>query len=304
MTKRKTNRLHPRYLPSWLALGLLRVLSILPLRLVYVLGTGLGNLLHLLIPGRRKIAYRNLELCFPNLSREEIAALTKEHFRETTRAALLTGFIWWASEARLRKHVTIRHPERLKSILDKGQGVILLAPHFVALELGGVFLSLDYEGVSVYQYNRNPVFDKAMLRARQRFGAILVERKNDFRQLIRAIRSGKICYYLPDQDPGPKHAVFAPFFKIPTATWPVLGKLARVSRAAVLPCATYLRKGGACFEIVLGEPLDAFPSGDDVKDTRAMNAAIERCVNELPAQYFWVHKRFKTRPPGSPTLYL
>ncbi|MEK9627087.1 MAG: lysophospholipid acyltransferase family protein, partial [Gammaproteobacteria bacterium] len=120
----------------------------------------------------------------------------------------------------------------------------------------------------------------------------------------KAIRAGKVCYYLPDQDPGPKRAVFAPFFGIPTATWPVLGKLAELSRAAVLPCATYLTENGKRFEIVLGEPLDPFPTGTELGDAEKMNSVIERSVREMPDQYFWVHKRFKTRPPGSQSLYL
>ena len=304
MSKRKTKPYQLRYLPSWLLLGLLRLLSFLPLRVLYYLGSGLGDALRFLIPSRKKIARRNLALCFPEKSDTELDALTKENFRNTARLGLFSGFFWWASEARLRSHVTVRHSERLKEILDTGRGVILLAPHFVALELGGIFLSLDFEGVSVYQYNRNPVFDRAMLKARSRFGATLFERKNNFRGLIKAIRAGRVCYYLPDQDPGPKRAVFAPFFGIPTATWPVLGKLAELSRAAVLPCATYLTENGKRFEVVLGEPLDPFPTGNALGDAEKMNSVIERSVREMPDQYFWVHKRFKTRPPDSQSLYL
>jgi len=216
---------------------------------------------------------------------------------------LYSGFVWWAPESKLRERVTVKNEAILDRIGQQGRGFILLAPHFLALELGGVFLSLRSPGVSVYQRTRNPVFDRAMLRARQRFGSRLYERKGDLRQMLRASQGGKICYYLPDQDPGKRRAVFAPFFNIPTATWPVLGRISKMCAAPVLPCATYLLPRGAGFEIVIEEPLEDFPSSTQEGDAAKMNAAIERCVERVPSQYFWVHKRFKTRPPGMPAVY-
>ena len=124
------------------------------------------------------------------------------------------------------------------------------------------------------RYSHNPVFDRAMLKARQRFGAKLFERKSNLRHLIRAIQQGKPCYYLPDQDPGPRRAVFASFFGISTATWPVLGRLSQLGRAKALTCATYMKPDGKGFEIVFGEPLKNFPSGDDETDTTTMNKVI------------------------------
>lgn len=303
MSKREANPFHPRYLGSWLALGLLRLLSFIPMPVLYHIGSGLGDLLRILIPSRRRIAERNLEICFPDESREAIQELVKENFRNTARMGLFTGFVWWASREKLLRFVTVRNLHLFQDALASGTGVILLAPHLIALELGGIFLSIDFPGVSVYQYNRNPVFDRAMLKARQRFGATLFERKSDLKKMIRAIRSGHACYYLPDQDPGPRRAVFAPFFGIPTATWPVLGRLAQMSRAPTLACATYLKPGGRGFEIIFSEPLVDFPSGDDQIDAAKMNKAIEGCVAHEPAQYFWVHKRFKTRPPGAAAVY-
>ena len=266
-------------------------------------GTVLGDLLAAIVPSRRRIAERNLAICFPERSADEIRALAKENIRNTARMLLYSGFVWWAPESKLRERVTVKNEAILDRIQQQGRGFILLAPHFLALELGGVFLSLRSPGVSVYQRTRNPVFDRAMLRARQRFGSRLYERKDDLRQMLRAIRGGKICYYLPDQDPGKRRAVFAPFFNIPTATWPVLGRISKICAAPVLPCATYLLPRGAGFEIVIEEPLEDFPSSTQEGDAAKMNAAIERCVERVPSQYFWVHKRFKTRPPGMPAVY-
>ena len=112
-----------------------------------------------------------------------------------------------------------------------------------------------------------------------------------------------VCYYLPDQDPGPRRAVFAPFFNVPTATWPVLGRMARMTHALVVPCTTRIVDGGRGFEVILEPPLENFPTGDKQLDSETMNRAIEQCVRRLPDQYFWVHKRFKTRPPGSEHIY-
>jgi Kdo2-lipid IVA lauroyltransferase/acyltransferase len=270
---------------------------------LFYVGTVLGDLLYATLPSRKRIAERNLSLCFPELAAEQIQELVKENIRNTARMALYSGFVWWASEEQLKARVTIRNVEILDRLERDERGFILLAPHFLALELGGIFISLHSRGVSVYQRTRNPVFDRSMLRARQRFGATLYERKDDLRPMLKAIRRGKGCYYLPDQDPGQRRAVFAPFFEVSTATWPVLGRISKLCAAPVLPCATYLLPRGAGFEIVIGDPLEHFPADTPEGDAALMNAAIQDCVEQNPSQYFWVHKRFKTRPPGEPSVY-
>jgi|TARA_B100000315_G_scaffold179285_1_gene167993 lauroyl/myristoyl acyltransferase len=216
---------------------------------------------------------------------------------------LLSGFVWWGTKKAFDQSITIKNEHYLANANNKGQGVILLAPHFVAMEVAGMYVSSRYPSVSIYQNNRNKVLDKLMLQARSRFGGKMFERKSDLKSLIRSIRDGMICYYLPDQDPGPRRAVFAPFFNVPTATWPVLGRMARMTRAVVLPCTARILEGGKGFEVILDPPLEDFPTGDTQLDSEIMNRAIEQCVRRLPDQYFWVHKRFKTRPPGSEAIY-
>ena len=294
---------HIRYLGSWVALGLLRFLSFIPMPALFHVGTVLGDLLYAVLPSRKRVAERNLSLCFPEIRAGGIQKLVKENIRNTARMALYSGFVWWASEEQLKARVTVRNVEMLDRLEREARGFILLAPHFLGLELGGVFISLHSPGVSVYQRTRNPVFDRSMLRARQRFGATLYERKDDLRPMFKAIRRGKGCYYLPDQDPGQRRAVFAPFFGVSTATWPVLGRISKLCAAPVFPCATYLLPRGAGFEIVIGEPLEHFPADTPEEDAALMNAAIQDCVAQNPSQYFWVHKRFKTRPPGKPSVY-
>ena len=295
--------MNPRYWLTWTGLGVLRLLSLMPLPFLFYTGGLLGLLLLRLFPSRRRIAMRNLQLCFPNLSAAETDQMLRYNFQNTARMFLLSGFVWWGSRQAFEKAVRVRNTHLIDQALSEGHGVVLLAPHFVAMEVAGIFLSTRYPGVSIYQRSKNQVLDSVMLNARSRFGGQMIERKSAMKPLIRAIRKGQPCYYLPDQDPGPRRAVFAPFFGIPTATWPVLGRLAILGAAKVLPCTTHLLPRGAGFEIIIDQPIGDFPSGQTVTDCQSMNRAIESCVRRMPDQYFWVHKRFKTRPDGSPDLY-
>jgi len=303
----KFTTLRPKYWSTWLLVPLLWLLSLLPMSMVYGLGTALGDFVYQIAPSRRKIALRNLELCFPERSRQEIQMLAKETFRNIARVTLLSGIGWWSGRGRLTRLVQLKHSAHYEQALNSGRNVILLAPHFVALELGGIYLSMTSPIVSVYQRGRNPIFDQLTLTGRSRFGAVLVERKSDARRLIREMKKGSPLYYLPDQDPGiqwdPRRAVFAPFFGIQAATWATLARLACLTNALVLPCATKILPAGQGFEIIFGSPLENFPSGDPVLDATCMNQAIEVFVRDMPGQYFWAHRRFKTQPPGGQDYY-
>ena len=275
--------------------------------MVYGLGTALGDFFYRIAPSRRKIALRNLELCFPDRPPQEIQMLAKETFRNITRVTLSSGIVWWSSRGRLTRLVQLKGSVHYERALKSGRNLIVLAPHFVSLEIGGIYLSMTSPLVSVYQHSRNPVFDQLTQAGRSRFGAVLVERKSDARRLIREMKKGTPLYYLPDQDPGiqwdPRRAVFAPFFGIQTATWATLARLASLTNALVLPCATKILSAGQGFELNFGPPLENFPSGDPVLDATCMNQAIEDFVRDMPDQYFWVHRRFKTQPPGGQDYY-
>ena len=233
--------------------------------------------------------------------------LAKETFRNILRAALSSGVFWWSSQARLTQLVQLKGAHHYERALNSGRNLIVLAPHFVSLEIGGIYLSITSPLVSVYQQSRNPVFDQLTQAGRSRFGNVLVERKSDAKRLIREMKKGAILYYLPDQDPGiqwdPRRAVFAPFFGVEAATWATLARLASITNALVLPCATKLLAAGNGFEINFGPPLENFTSGDPVLDATHMNQAIEKFVQDMPDQYFWVHRRFKTQPPGGEDYY-
>ena len=295
--------LHPRYWPTWLGIGFLRATAFLPAPVLSVLGTGLGLATYALYAPRRRIASTNIALCFPELSDDERRRLTRAHFVQLGRSILSTGLHWFASGSRLDRLFRIEGKAHLDALLEQDNNVILLAPHFVALEVGGIYISRLYPAISMYQYVKNPVMDRIIRRGRARFGIELVERKASMHQLVKRIRGGRLFYYLPDQDPGPKKGIFVPFFGVETATYPMLSRFARMSRARVVPCLTEQLPGGRGWRLTILPPLENFPGDDEREDTVAMNRAIESAIATMPDQYFWVHKRFKTRPVGSPPAY-
>lgn len=295
--------LAPRFWGVWLGMGIMAALLLLPQRLRVAIGAGLGEIFHRVSKRARRAAERNIELCFPELNEWMRRDLVHRHFRAFGAAMMGVSLIWWASAKRLRTLVRFRNREHYDRALAEGRRVILLAPHFLGLEVGGVFLAHERRIISMYKHPRNDLVDWLMRRSRLRFGGALFERDSHLKGLIRLMRAGYPFYYLPDQNPGEAAHVYAPFFGIPTATLTALARLARLSEALVIPCFTRLLPNGDGYEIIFHEPLANFPSGDDLADAAAMNAAIEAGAREMPEQYMWTYKRFKQRPPGEPPLY-
>jgi KDO2-lipid IV(A) lauroyltransferase len=211
---------------------------------------------------------------------------------------------WFAPRWRVEQFITLRDKHYLDSIYASNKPVILLAPHFIGLDIGGMRLAVDRDKkyVSMYRKARDPLLEYLFHR-RSRFGSILVERMAGLKLIIRAIREGRIFYYLPDQDMGERSSVFVPFFGIPAATVTILSRLAESTNAAVVPCITRILPRGRGFEVRFFPPFDKFPTDDPVADAQRMNQEIERWVREMPEQYLWSYRRFKTRPNNEPSLY-
>ena len=284
---------------SWLAVGLLWVLHFLPMRWVAAMGAGVGAVLYRF--GRGHVTRVNLALCFPEMGERERHALGLRHFKMLGRNALELGILAFGTEAHLRKLI---RPEGLEHLhAHAGQPLIVLAPHFIGLNMGGIRVAWEIENcASIYSRQKNPVLDWLFLRVRSRFGhPMLVSRQEGLRQVIRVIKSGKPFYFLPDMDFGPRDAIFSPFFGVPTATITALPRLAALTRAKVVPVVT--RQEGDGYVVRFYPAWEDYPSGDLEADVRRMNAFIEERVREIPEQYFWAHKRFKTRPPGEPNPY-
>jgi KDO2-lipid IV(A) lauroyltransferase len=274
----------------------------LPLGMQAVVGNGLGWLAYWFAVRRKRIARRNLELCFPEKNPCEIRRLLRQNLQATVRAALEHGLLIWASASRLEKLIRIEGREHLDAC--RGQPVILLAPHFIGLDMGGIRLSTELKVASMYSRSRNPVVDHYLLKSRTRFTeATLASRHEGIRPLIKIIQSGLPFYYLPDQDYGRRESIFVPFFGIAAATIPALARLTKVASAKVVPAVTRQLPGGQGYVLKFYPHWENYPSGDLDADSRRMNAFIEARVREMPAQYLWTHRRFKTRPAGEPNLY-
>jgi KDO2-lipid IV(A) lauroyltransferase len=289
---------------AYLLVALLWSLHWLPLPALAALGSGLGSALYYVVPMRRKVALTNLALCFPQLGEGEREKMARAHFRLLGRSLLERGLLWWGSETRIRKLVRFEGAERLRGLLDSGRAVILLTPHFVGLDAGGTRLSMDFDVVNIYARQRNPVIDRLVYRGRTRFGdQLLLARGDSIRASVKAMKSGRPFYYMPDMNQRKGSATFAPFFGVPAATVSGLSRFARMADAVVLTCVTRMLPGGQGYVLSLGEPWADFPGEDVDADVLRMNRVVEELVLTMPEQYYWVHKRFKTRPPGVPKRY-
>jgi len=294
---------HPRHWPSWFAVGLAYVLGRLPFALLWALGQGLGRLGYLLAAQRREVARLNLGACLAERTPAQRERILRDHFGWLGVAAVSQGVVWGVSRARLKRLVRIRNREVIDACIAAGRPVIVLVPHFVGLELGGAaFTGLVHSGVYMYQRIRDPVVDRQVKRARRQYGSVSIERSDDLRGLIRVVRSGTPFFYLPDQDGG-RRGIFAPFCGVPASTVPMLGRFAALSGALVIPTIARYLPWGQGLELSFDAPLTPFPTGDQAADAALMNRVIEARIHTMPEQYFWVHRRFKTRPPGAPPFY-
>ena len=284
-------------------LGVMWLLHWLPLPLLGRLGEAIGTLLFYTVRRRRNITLTNLRLCLPELTKKERHALARKHFQLYARSVLERGLLWWASEARLRRLIVIEPRTPLKDLCSGP--TIMLCPHFVCLDVAGVAGSLEIAGCSIYTRQQNTVFDEALLKGRNRFRPLkLFTRGEGIKPIVRAMREGLPFFMLPDMDFGAKDAEFVPFFDVPAATLTAPARLAAITGAKVLPVvATYLPNYRG-WKVTYYPLWENYPGDDIIAATRRMNAFIEERVREAPAEYFWAHRRFKTRPPESPSLYL
>jgi KDO2-lipid IV(A) lauroyltransferase len=286
---------------TWIPVGLLWLLHWLPLPVLRAVGWALGRMLYALGRERRNVALINLRLCFPDKTEAERERLARDHVVAFCRSVIDRTLFWWASAARLRRLVRVSGMEHFTAAGE--QPVILLCPHFVGLDAVATRLSMDILACSVYSSQNNPVLNRLLLHGRLRFnpGAVLMSRQDGMRKIVKALKDGYPFFYLPDQDFGPKESIFVPFFGVPAATIPALSRLVRLTGAVVVPTIVFQRPDG--YDIEVQQPLAGFPGESLEADTAFMNRFIESQVLRMPEQYFWLHKRFKTRPPGEQRFY-
>ncbi|MGE7994124.1 lipid A biosynthesis lauroyl acyltransferase [Pseudomonas sp. NPDC089554] len=296
--------LHPRFWGLWLGLGLLWLVVQLPYRALLGLGKGLGAVMYYLAGERRRIAARNLELCFPELSGDERQRLLKANFASTGIAFFEMAMSWWWPKARLVRLAHIEGLEHLQAAQQQGQGAILMAVHFTTLEIGAALLGQVHTIDGMYREHGNPVFDFIQRRGRERHNldSLAVERE-DVRGMLKLLRNGRAIWYAPDQDYGTKQSLFVPLFGIPAATVTATTKFARLGKARVIPFTQKRLEDGSGYRLVVHPPLTDFPGESEEADCLRINQWVEGVLRECPEQYLWAHRRFKSRPDGAPRLY-
>lgn len=274
----------------------------LPLPLLGRIGDLLGWLLYHFIRSRRHITLTNLRLCMPELSEAERIALAKQHFKAYARSVLERSILWWASEARLRGLIVV-DPAMPKAAMQAGP-CILLCPHFVSLDVAGTAIAMEMSACSIYTRQSNAIFDAALHKGRTRFKPVKIFARNEgIKPIIRAMRARLPFFMLPDMDFGLKDAEFVPFFGIPAATLTATARIASMTGASVIPVTAAMLPNYRGWKITFHPAWDNYPGNDMIAATARMNQFIEAEVRKNPAEYFWTHRRFKTRPAGEACLY-
>jgi KDO2-lipid IV(A) lauroyltransferase len=287
-----------------LLLVFLRLFSALPLAVQAVVGNSVGRVAFHVVASRRRVALRNLALCFPELSAAERQRLAKEHFRWLGRSLLERGLLWYASPERLRRLIHVEGELHLAEQSERP--VMWLAPHFMGLDVAGasVLLFQKRKGISIYQAQSNKLMDQTLRQGRLRFGnAEIFSRDEAGKKLVRAIRRGDGFFNLPDMDFGTRDAAFVPFFGVLAVTLLAPSRMAKALDMVVQPVVAEILPGGQGYRVRYEAPWHDFPTDDPVADSARMNRWIESEIRRNPAQYLWVHRRFKTRPPGEASLY-
>jgi KDO2-lipid IV(A) lauroyltransferase len=280
---------------------LLWLLHFLPLPVLGRIGNAVGWLMYYAIPKRRKIALINLRLCMPELSEAERVDIAKRHFMAYSRSILERSLIWWAPFERIHGLIEVV-PAVPQAQMESGP-TILFCPHFVCLDVGGVAARVMPLS-TMYSPQKNKTFDDLLRYGRERYGPVrLFTRGDGIKPIIRALREGIPYYMLPDMDFGEKDAAFVPFFGVPAATLTAMGRLAGATGAKVIPLVATFLPNYKGYKVEFYPAWEDYPGDDIIAATRRMNAFIEDRVREHPAEYFWTHKRFKTRPPGEPSFY-
>jgi KDO2-lipid IV(A) lauroyltransferase len=293
---------HPRYWPTWIALGLLRLFEPLPYPVLLWLGRRIGDLLVVLPLSFVRIARRNLELCLPEKSADERRKILHAHFHSVGIGLFETAISWWSPDTRIRKLTRLEGEEHLQAALARGKGAILLSAHFTTLEIGARAVAARMPTNIMYRPTSNLVLERFLARNRSKRAKRAIPR-DDIRALISSLKSNEPVWYAPDQSYRKKGAEMVPFFGIPAATNTATSRLARMTGAAVLPYFPERLPGSQGYRMTIHPMLGNFPSDSPVADAERFNQAIEQQVRTVPEQYLWIHRRFKGLTPDYPNYY-
>jgi Kdo2-lipid IVA lauroyltransferase/acyltransferase len=279
----------------------MRVLAHLPLAWVRALGWAMGGVLYVVVAPRRKVVLTNLRLCFTHWNEAKRRQVARQIFVHFAQAWLDRGWLWHGAEATVRARLKITGEV---DVFKGDQPLVIFAPHFVGLDAGWTALTaqIDRHFATIYSHQSNVQVDGWVLQGRKRFGATsLFDRADGPKPVIKALRDGNLLYLLPDMNYGLQESVFVPFYGVPAATVTSLTRLAKLGRARVVPVITRMTREG--YEVQVLPAWADVPGRDVTEDTALMNQRLQGYIDTMPAQYFWVHKRFKDRPEGEPSVY-
>lgn len=295
--------LHPCYWLTWLGIGLLYLLVLLPYPVLYQIGTRLGWVAMGFMGRRVEIARRNLQLCFPNMPTPEREALLQQNFKSVGMGFIETGIAWFWPNWRVKRWITVSGLEHIQYAHGEHKGILLIGMHFLTLELGARIFGMYNPGIGVYRPNNNPLLDWLQTWGRLRSNKTMLDR-SDIKGMIRALKNGEIIWYAPDHDYGPKSSVFAPLFAVQqAATTAGTYMLVRIAKPAVIPLVPRRLPDGRGYELLVFPNESGMPLDNSVTAACHMNQVVEQAILMAPDQYMWLHRRFKTRPPGEPSLY-
>lgn len=296
--------LHPRYWLTWLGLSFLYFIVLLPYPLILRIGKLFGRISMFLAKRRFSIANRNLELCFPEMSVTERQTMVKKNFESTGIAIFETGMAWFWPDWRVKKWFTVYGLEHIDKARRERKGVLLIGIHFLTLELGARIFGIYNPGIGVYRPHDNKLMDWLQTWGRLRSNKYMLDRK-DIKGMIRSLKEGEIVWYAPDHDYGPKSSVFAPFFAVEKAATTIgTSILMRMAHPALIPFVPKRNDDNKGYTMIIQPELEGFPLDDQVAAAEFMNKDVEKEIMLAPEQYMWLHRRFKTRPEGEPSLYI
>ncbi|MDT9587162.1 MAG: LpxL/LpxP family Kdo(2)-lipid IV(A) lauroyl/palmitoleoyl acyltransferase [Candidatus Arsenophonus melophagi] len=299
----KLSYLHPQYWLTWVGIGLLYLLILLPYPIIYWIGIRIGRLSKYVLKKRLLIAERNLELCFPSMSAHKRKQIINKNFESVGMGLFETGMAWFWPDRRIKRLFTIKGKDNIEKVQLKGQGIIVIGIHFLTLELGARIFGILNPGVGVYRPNDNPVMDWLQTKGRLRSNKCMLDRKN-IKGMISNLKQGEILWYAPDHDYGPKKSVFVPFFAVKqTATTIGTHILAKLVDLVLIPFTPKRLAKAKGYELLIQPAINHFPQQDEIATAIFMNKLIEKEIMQAPEQYMWLHRRFKTRPIGMPSLY-
>lgn len=279
----------------------MRVVSLLPLRVMEIMGAILGWMAYYVVPSRRRVGEINLRIAFPDASDDEIRRRNKLCFRNVGIAAFELGLSWWQSEKLLR-YCEIEGLQHLQSAQAQGKGVIILTAHFTCLEIGGPVLNHHVPFMVMYKRARNKLFDAFMRYHRARLYKAIVDHHKPI-TMVKGLKKGYAAWYAPDQDFGGKDQVFVPFFGVNATALTAPARFASISGAPVVPYYIQRKPKGAGYKLTVLPALENFPTDNAEADARRVNAVLENMIMQNPEQYLWLHQRYKRRPPGEPRIY-